>query len=358
MKESDLTNLVRRLGHYITKARSELPASKIAEQWTRHNLIDPLLKELGWDDPFEVFPGDPSVNDDWIDYTLRPSPPKAASLCVEAKPLLSSPPRDRAHEEIKKGLEQTESRASDYFIWTNGDTWLLFAVKLPDAPFYEINIGQAGRDEDYIQEVSEKLRFLSREMAVNNPEAIIQEILAYWREIALPQVFTALSEGHAEETIKLVRRVLPPGLDISNQEILHFLRECRWKETDTGVTGSGREKPRKFKPCDEEWEKLVTNGERKYVKMRENLLDDSHKKMLCKHLISDNYKPFHHSVTYSLIGLARRGADTKGPVGSVIGYLKTLGFIEAEDPHSRPSERTYKRVDAAIPYLKRILQSE
>ena len=67
MKESELTNIVRMLGHHITEAPRKLPANKISEQWTRLNLIDPLLKALGWDDPFEVIPADSSIHGDWID---------------------------------------------------------------------------------------------------------------------------------------------------------------------------------------------------------------------------------------------------------------------------------------------------
>jgi predicted type IV restriction endonuclease len=105
-------------------------------------MIVPVLEALGWDNPYEVLPEDsPNYVEDWIDYFLKPDQPNASSLCVEAKPLLSAPPRDRGHEQIKKGLEQTEARGSDYFIWTNGDTWQLFAVKLPKLTRFYISSG-------------------------------------------------------------------------------------------------------------------------------------------------------------------------------------------------------------------------
>lgn len=358
MKESELINLVRRLGHHITEAPSKLPPNKISEQWTRLNLIDPLLKALGWDNPYEVLAGDSSINDDWIDYTLRPSPTNASSLCVEAKHLLSPPPRDRGDDQIIKGLEQTKTRSSDYFVWTNGDTWQLFAVKLPNAPIYEINIGQVGRDESKIQLTSDWLRLLSRETVVDSPQSIVEQIMAYWKERALPQAFKALSEELAEETINLMKRVLPHELDITSEEILQFLKKCECKETDTRRPGFPEKRTKSwFKPCPQEWERLVTSPASKYVKARENLLEDEYKKKLGEHLISDNYEPWPDTVTYSLLGFPKRGSETKGPTGSTVGYFKTLGFIEIVDPQSKGDEITYKRVDEAMPYLKRILQS-
>jgi hypothetical protein len=354
MKESELINLVRRLGHHITEAPSKLPANKISEIWTRLNLIDPLLKALGWDNLYEVIPGDSSIHDDFIDYTLRPLPAQASSLCVEAKPLLSPPPRDRGHEEIKKGLEQTEARGSDYFIWTNGDTWQLFAVKLPNAPIYEVNIGQVGRDESKIQLTADRLRLLSRETVVNSPQSIVEQIMAYWKERALPQAFKVLSEELAEETIKLMKSVLPPELDISSEEILKFLKECRWEGIHIRQP-SFSEKRRGFKPCPAEWEKLVASREPRYVKARETLLENPRRK-LGEYLISNDYEPWRRTMTFSLLGLPERGSDTKAVTGPAVGRYKEYGFIETVDPQARPDEITYKRVDEAMPYLRRILQ--
>jgi len=357
MKESELTNLVRRLGQNITEAPSRLPENKITEGWTRLMLIDPLLKALGWDDLYEVIPEDSSIDHGWIDYTLRPSVTDASSLCVEAKKLSSQPPRDRSHEEIQKGIEQTQVRGSDYLIWTNGDTWQLFAVKLPYAPIYEIRIGQVYKDESKIQPTVDWLRLISRETVVNNPQSIVEQIMAYWKERALPQAFKALSEELAEETIKLMESVLPKDLKITSQDILNFLKECEWKGGIQGDQGTW-EKPRHwFKPCLQEWEKLVTSGAEKYVRGRENILKDSNKTKLGQYLINDKYEPFPKSVAYSLLGFAKRGKDTRGPVGSALGYFKALGFVEIVDPQSRGDEVTYKRVDAAMQFLKRILQS-
>jgi hypothetical protein len=121
-------------------------------------------------------------------------------------------------------------------------------VKLPNAPIYEINVGQVGKDESKIQLTANRLRLLSRETVVNNPQAISEQITAYWKEIALPQAFTALSEGLAEETMKLMRRVLPHELNISSEQILQFLKECRWKGTDIRQPSFPEER-RKFRPC-------------------------------------------------------------------------------------------------------------
>lgn len=355
MKESELINLVRKLGRYITEAPSKLPPNKISEDWTRLNLIDPLMRGLGWENPFEIIPGDSSINGDWIDYTLRPSPPESSSICIEAKHLLLPPPRDRNHEQIKKGLEQTKARGSDYFAWTNGDTWQLFAVKLSDAPMYEIRIGQVDRDESKIKPTIDWLRLLSRETVVNSPQSIADQIMANWKERALPQALKALSGELAEETSRLMKSVLPPQLDISSEEILTFLKECRWEEIHT-MQPTSEKSESWFKPCPAEWEKLVASRDPKYIRARETLSKDITRK-LGEYLIGDKYEPFLDTVTYSLLGFNARGKETKGPTGNAIMLYRRYGFIETENPQAGRGKITYKRVDDAMPYLKRILQS-
>lgn len=171
----------------------------------------------------------------------------------------------------------------------------------------------------------------------------------------MPQAFKALSEELSEETIKLMKSVLPHGLDISSEEILKFLKECRWEGIHIRQS-SFSEKRRAFKPCQTEWEKLVTSPEPKYIKARETLLKDE-PRTLGEYLIGDKYEPWPQTITYSLLGQPKRGKDTRGPTGHVVGLYKKYGFIEAEDPQARRDEITYRRVDEAMPYLRRILQS-
>ena len=356
MKGTDLVNLVRKLGNLITDAPKRLPPKTMNEEWTKKHLIVPLMEALGWDNPYELLPEDsPSYVEDWIDYLLKPEQPDASSICVEAKSLLLPPPRDRGHEQIKKGLEQTEARGSDYFIWTNGDAWQLFALKLPKAPIYEINLGLAIRDENKILLTADRLRLFSRETILNSPQAIVEQITAYWKEMALPEAFRALSEGLAEETIKLMRKVLPHELNISSEQILQFLKECRYKETEINPPGFS-EKRRKFVPSPSEWEKLVTSLEPKYMRARETLIINPRRK-LGEYLISNNYKPWRKTVIFSLLELPKRGSNTKAVTGPAVGRYMEYGFIEIVDPQARPDEITYKRVDEAMPYLRRILQS-
>lgn len=226
MKESEFTNEVCKFSKLIIKAPNKLPPKTLNEEWTKKYLIGPLLEALGWDSPFEVLlENSPDDVEDFIDYYLKPEPPDAARLCVEAKSLLSKPPQDRGHDQIKKGLEQTAARGADYFLWTNGDTWQLFAVKLPNAPIYEISISQTGGDESRIQFISKELRLLSRETVVNNPQAIVEQIRDFWKQKALPEAFAALIDELATETIELMTRVLPHELEISCLEIRDFLKK-------------------------------------------------------------------------------------------------------------------------------------
>lgn len=62
-------------------------------------------------------------------------------------------------------------------------------------------------------------------------------------------------------------------------------------------------------------------------------------------------------MTFSLLGLARRGSETKTVTGPAVGLYKEYGFIDIVDPQARQDEITYQRVEEAMPYLKRILRS-
>ena len=71
-----------------------------------------------------------------------------------------------------------------------------------------------------------------------------------------------------------------------------------------------------------------------------------------------NYRPWRKTLTFSLLGLQKRGPATKTVTGPAVRFYTQYGFIRIVDPQARPDEITYERVDEAMPYLKRILQSE
>jgi hypothetical protein len=354
MKGSKLTDVIRRLASLAIDAPKKLGPKTMNEQWTKKSLIVPLMEALGWDDPFEVLPEDSPENvEDSIDYLLKPNRPGASSLCLEAKPLLSDPPQTCDHGQIKKGLEQTKARGSDYFIWTNGRTWQVFALALPNAEIYEVDIGETRDDENKIQKASHRLKLLSRETVVNNPQTIVDQITIEWKETALPKALLKLTGEPSEEFIKLMRKALPQELDFSNEEIVQFVRGCRWNETGTPP---GKEKGKRFIPCKEEWEKLVTSREPRYERARETLLSGL-RRNLGEYLVGDNYEPWRKTVTFTLLKLKKRGSDTKGVTGPAVELYRKYGFMEIVDPHVREDEITYKRVDEAMEYLARILQS-
>jgi len=355
MKGSKLTDVVRRLAVLAMNAPIKLSPKTMNEEWTKRSLIVPLMEALGWDDPYEVLPEDsPEHVEDSIDYLLKPNQTGASSLCVEAKPLLSPPPHTRDHEQIKKGLEQTKVRGSDYFIWTNGRTWQVFALALPNAEIYEVDIGEASDNENKIDKASRRLKLLSRETVVNNPQTIVDQITKEWKETALPKAFLKLTGELREEFIKLMKKALPVELDFSNEEIVQFAEGCPWKETYKGPTGPDNR--RKFTPCKEEWEKLVTSREPRYERARETLLSGL-RRNLGEYLVGDNYEQWRKTVTFTLLKLKKKGSDTKGVTGPAVEVYRRYGFIETVDPHVREDEITYKRVDEAMEYLKRILQS-
>ena len=355
MKGSELTDVVRKLAALSMDAPQRLGQKTMNEEWTKKSLIVPLLDALGWDDPYEVLPEDsPEHVEDSIDYLLKPSRPGASSLCLEAKSLLPPPPQTRDHEQIKKGLEQTKQRGSDYFIWTNGRIWQVFALALPNAEIYEVDIGEASGNETKINRASDRLNLLSRETVVDKPQTIIDQITKEWKETALPKAFLKLTGELREEFIKLMRKALPLELDIPNEEIVQFVKRCQWEETPPLPEKEKGRRP--FIPCKEEWEKLVTSREPRYERARETLLSGARRK-LGEYLVDTNYEPWRKTVTFVHLGLKKKGSDTKGVTGPAVERYMNYGFIEIVDPHVRPDEITYKRVDEAMEYLKRILQS-
>jgi hypothetical protein len=159
----------------------------------------------------------------------------------------------------------------------------------------------------------------------------------------------------SEKCIALMKEALPPELDFSNEEILQFVGRCRWGEPDTGGTYPGKKKATEFTPCKEEWENLVTSREPKYERARETLLS-GRRRRLAENLVSPDCKPWRKTVTFLLLGLSKRGKDTKTVTGPAVERYMKYGFIKIVDPHVRPDEITYQRVDEAMEYLERILQ--
>ena len=98
------------------------------ETRTRQVLIDPLLRELGWEvsDP-EAVQLEYRVGQQWADYALM-SNGKPVAL-IEAKRL----GRDLEDDEIMQVLNYANRDGIDYMIVTDGDRWQMYEVFKPAA---------------------------------------------------------------------------------------------------------------------------------------------------------------------------------------------------------------------------------
>lgn len=103
------------------------PALRASEALTRYALIDPLLRELGWDtaDPSLVIPEYRSGNGR-ADYALLASDGNPAMM-VEAKSLGSSL-RDAA---LSQGIQYCLEKGTKHFALTDGNCWEIYETHRP-----------------------------------------------------------------------------------------------------------------------------------------------------------------------------------------------------------------------------------
>ena len=120
MALDDLQGVIEKLQDMIETHRSYLSGH---ETRTRQVLIDPLLRELGWDvsDP-EAVQLEYRVGQQWADYALMSDGQPVA--VIEAKPLGSSL-KDR---EMGQAFGYATLDVINYMIVTDGDKWEMYDV--------------------------------------------------------------------------------------------------------------------------------------------------------------------------------------------------------------------------------------
>ncbi len=120
MALDDLQNVIEKLQQIIKGHRNYLSRH---ETRTRQVLIDPLLRELGWDvsDP-EVVQLEYRVGQQWADYALMSDSQPVA--VIEAKRL----GRGLEDDEIMQVLNYANRDGIDYMIVTDGDHWEMYEV--------------------------------------------------------------------------------------------------------------------------------------------------------------------------------------------------------------------------------------
>lgn len=133
MPLESLLSLVEKLRERIEKHGSELRKS---EALTRYALIDPLLRELGWDtgDPDLVVPEYNKLDEGRPDYALLSD--GKPIMMVEAKKLGTS----LQGKVIRQGISYCQDEGTPYFSVTDGSSWEIYDPHLGPIPIAEKQI--------------------------------------------------------------------------------------------------------------------------------------------------------------------------------------------------------------------------
>jgi hypothetical protein len=340
-RERNLSDLIKKLSERIKHAGDNLGPGERNEEWTKNALIIPLLEGLGWDRGLDIgYEYSPDDTDERLDFILKCERP----IGIEAKKLDVSAPQKRNHLHIEKGLRQCKERESPYFIWTNGDCWQFFSLALPNAPFYQVVLSEAGE----VQSNERKLHIIEKELFTANPEETFDEaIRANWKITALPAAWKMLLQEHTNDLFQLIRECLPAELNIDNMEIERFNKKIlEFVETFKPDIDGPRPKPTLEFP--DAWKQLLDPMETKYDGNRKSLRSGNYRK-LGDYLISENYKPWSRGATWKLLGVANKTNERKGLSG-VISQFRRWRFIEDAEGDK------YKRVEQSVDYLKKLLE--
>lgn len=337
----NLSDLIKKLSECIKYARDNLGPGERKEEWTKNALIVPLLEGLGWDKGMEIgYEDSPDDTEERLDFILKCECP----IGIEAKKLDVSAPN---HLHIEKGLRQCKERGAPYFIWTNGDCWQFFSLALPNAPFYQIVLSEAGE----VQSNEKKLHIIEKEQFTANPEKTFDEAIRInWKITALPAAWKMLLQERTNHLLQLVRECLPAELDIENKEIEEFNGKIlEFVETFKPDIGPGpRPKPPPLKFPDA-WDQLLDPMETKYDKARKRFRSGNYRK-LGDYLTSEkNYKPWSRGATWKLLGVVNETNERKR-LGDVIFQFRRWRFIEDAEGDK------YKRVEQSVDYLKKLLK--
>lgn len=148
MALDDLQSVIKKLQETIETHRDYLSEN---ETRTRQLLIDPLLRQLGWDisDPGVVqlelkleFKGTPG----WVDYVLMNDARSVAA--IEAKKLGSN----LADKVIKDVTGYANLIKATYAIRTDGDKWVMCDVSEPtERPLMELDLSQQSDYENVLK---------------------------------------------------------------------------------------------------------------------------------------------------------------------------------------------------------------
>ena len=143
---ADIDALVREI-EKVQKRIEHYPKIRHDEERTRHFLIDPLLKALGWDDPLVMTPEykiklERHNKSPRVDYALHPREPGQPVAFIETKRMgmnidIVDKPRKQAFEYAKNWNSERDS--VEYVGLTNGDRWIFYKRGV-DRPVLDLSI--------------------------------------------------------------------------------------------------------------------------------------------------------------------------------------------------------------------------
>ena len=183
------------------------PALRASEALTRYALIDPLLRELGWDtaNPSLVIPEYQSGNGR-ADYALLGNDGNPAMM-VEAKSLGSSL-RDAA---LSQGIQYCLEKGTKHFALTDGSIWEIYETHRP-VPI-------------------EEKRVIEIDLSRQPTTQVCLQALALWRP--------SLEEGSADAGLapliqpKVRSDALEPTTPVQDEHEWHSLLELKPSKGDT-----------------------------------------------------------------------------------------------------------------------------
>jgi hypothetical protein len=202
----------------LGKIRSYRDRYEKSEANVRAQLVDPVLKAIGWniENPEDVSVN-PSTEEGIPDYALLKGGKPV--LMVEAKKLAEDV---KAH--IRQLAKYCFSEGTEYGLLTNGATWVLFKSFQAGTAVSERVVWTTDLENEEIEAVIRKLRTVSK----NDVERL--EVLVKKMQV-LEEVFDALGDEPREMAKRLLgwaREIIAEayaGYDFSDAEIEDFLHE-------------------------------------------------------------------------------------------------------------------------------------
>lgn len=338
-KEKNLSDLIKELSELIKYVRVNWESSKRNETWTRSNLIEELLKGLGWNTAIDLsYEDHPPETEGWLDYILDCQP----RIGIEAKKLDVSPPLDYNHAQIKKGLNQCRERGASYLIWTNGDHWQFFSLALPNASFYQVVLSEVSQE----QSKERKLSIINKKLFTSNPSHFDEAIRKNWQVTAVPAAWKILLQEHSNDLLRLIQERLPVELDVEAKEIEKFNNKIL-EFVETFRPEGGPPPPPSIK-FPEAWEELLDPMVSKYENLRERFRRNDIYRKLANHLIAQNYKPWPKDATYLILGFEKSNTGERKGSSMLMADFRKFRFIKEEGGKYIRGE--------GIDYLKKLIE--